>query len=150
VLPKESHWTFNANRSQGELWTINLTVSATGFHPITVLVCGGEVFDQWLGNGSLAGCLLVTTANRSLHCQVAFSHSSYWYVIRRNPWQVSLLFSLIITCYCWTSGGDSTTNTTGVLDRLGDAVVWFMEILVVVLVLVPCVRGRSRRRRRAD
>jgi hypothetical protein len=56
VLPGANHWTFNANRSQGELWTINLTVSATGFHPITVLVCDGEAFDQWLANGPVAGC----------------------------------------------------------------------------------------------
>jgi hypothetical protein len=148
ALPGASHWAFNANRSLGELWTVNLSVSGTGFHPITVLICDEEAYHQWVVDGSTATCLLVVAVNWSFHGQAAFSHPSHWYVVLYNPWQVSLLFSLTITRYRWTTETGVTIDPTNLLERLGGTAAWFLATLVVVFILVTCGCRRARKRRR--
>lgn len=148
ALPGASHWTFNANRSLGELWTVNLTVSGTGFHPIIVLVCDEEAYHQWIADGSTATCLFVRAVNWSLHGQIAFSHPNRWYVVLHNPWQVSLLFSLTITRYGWTTETGGAIDPTDLLERLGGTAAWFLAVLAVFLVLVSCGCGCTRKRRR--
>jgi len=147
-LPAASHWTFIANRSLGELWTVNLTVSGTGFHPITLLICDAEAYHQWVVDGSTATCLLAAAVNWSFHGQVAFSHPSGWYLVLYNPWQVSLLFSLSVARYRWTTEAGGTIDPTSLLERLGGTAAWFLAVPVLVLVAVSCGCGCTRKRRR--
>ncbi|MFX1561851.1 MAG: hypothetical protein ACFFDP_00900 [Promethearchaeota archaeon] len=98
-LPSHSQWYYNNTRGSGDLWTINLTISGTGFNPTTLLVCNDTAYQSYLTNQTTTGCLILDEVDWSLNTQAAFPHTSTWHLVLDNTGQVSLRFSLTITLY---------------------------------------------------
>lgn len=145
VLPAYSQWHFNVTRGVGELWTVNLSVSGSGFNPLTVLIADARAYADWCATNATTGCLVLTHVNWSLNAQAAFPHASNWHIVLANPFRISLLFSLTVTLHQWNPA--TTTDPPGdLLDRIGDALGWLLTVAVVVFVVVPCACGCVRRR----
>jgi hypothetical protein len=147
VLPAHSQWHFNATRGAGELWTVNLSVSGSGFNPLTVLIADEAAYADWRATNATTDCLVVVHVNWSLNTQAAFPHADTWHLVLANPFRISLLYSLTVTLYQWNPA--TTTEPPGdLLDRFGDTLGWLLTVAVLVFVVVPCVGSCVRRRGR--
>jgi hypothetical protein len=145
VLPACSQWRFNATRGAGELWTVNLSVSGSGFNPLTVLIADAPTYVSWCATNATTACLVVAHVNWGLHTQAAFPHEDTWHLVLANPFRISLLYSLTVTLYQWNPA--TTIDPPGdLLDRFGDILGWLLTVAVLVFVVVPCVCGCVRRR----
>ena len=88
VLSPYSQWQFNATRGVGELWTVNLSVSGSGFNALTLLIADAPAYADWCATNATTGCLVVTHVNWSLNAQIAFPCADTWHLVLANPFRI--------------------------------------------------------------
>jgi hypothetical protein len=72
ALPTYGRWHFSASHGAGDLWTLNLSVSGSGFNPLTVLIADDAAYAAWCATNATTGCLLIARVNWTLNTQVPF------------------------------------------------------------------------------